>query len=551
MTSEGNIDLDAILSQVGQFGRYQVKTYCFFMLPIMFSAVYNSQFVFAASATDHRCLVPECESSPPQFQPGEWGSWAFGDGDGRCERLVPIDDSCNPDSFNFNETKQCNAWIYMTNNSIVSTFDLACQEWKRTLVGTIHSAGLFAAMPITGYISDTLGRRTALILTAVSAGVAGVIRSFSTGYVMYLVFEFADATFGSGVYSTCFILALEMVGLNRRVLGGNIISIMFALGQVYLALVAWGVPNWRTLTQVLYAPSLLFVFYILFIEESVRWLLSKGRKKDAAKIIFKVAATNNKKLSPETIKQLNDDTVIFLQTRETKTQQASKDAEAVELKPKQRSLAMQVIQSRILMTRVCICSFWWIAVTFTYYGLSINSVSLVGNMYVNYILTALVEIPGYAISVLTLDWFGRKKSIMTAFTICGLSLIGLAFTPSNLQWLMTTLNLLGKLCISMAFSSIYIYTSELFPTVARHRLLAACSMFGRIGNLVAPQTPLLASYMETLPYLIFGVMAIISALLMLLTPETLNKRLPDTVEEAEGIAPLAPSHNAGAPVQTP
>lgn len=220
-----------------------------------------------------------------------------------------------------------------------------------------------------------------------------------------------------------------MVGLNRRVLGGNIISMMFALGQVFLALVAWGIPEWRTLTQVLYAPSLLFVVYIFFIEESVRWLLSKGRKKDAARIIFKVAATNKRKLSPDTIKQLNDDTETFPQTRETKTQQGSEDAEAVELKPKQKSLAMQVIRSRIIMTRVCICSFWWITVTFIYYGLSINSVSLAGNMYINYILTALVEIPGYAFSVLTLDFFGRKKSIMTAYTICGLSLIGLAFTP--------------------------------------------------------------------------------------------------------------------------
>lgn len=52
----------------------------------------------------------------------------------------------------------------------------------------------------------SLGRRTALILTAVSAGVAGLIRSFSTGYIMYLVLEFVDATVGSGVYSTGFIL---------------------------------------------------------------------------------------------------------------------------------------------------------------------------------------------------------------------------------------------------------------------------------------------------------------------------------------------------------
>lgn len=222
-----------------------------------------------------------------------------------------------------------------------------------------------------------------------------------------------------------------MVGLNRRVLGGNLISMTFALGQVLLALVAWGVPNWRSLTQALYAPSLLFVVYVFFIEESVRWLLSKGRKKDAARIIFKVAATNKKKLSPDTIKQLNDDTEAFPQNTETKTQQASEDAKAMELKATQPSLAMQVIRSRIIMTRVCICSFWWITVTFTYYGLSINSVSLAGNMYVNYILTALVEIPGYALSVLTLDFFGRKKSIMSAFTICSLSLIGLAFTPNS------------------------------------------------------------------------------------------------------------------------
>lgn len=220
-----------------------------------------------------------------------------------------------------------------------------------------------------------------------------------------------------------------MVGLNRRVLGGNIISMTFAVGQVFLALVAWGIPDWRRLTQVLYAPSLVFVIYIFFVEESVRWLLSKGRKKDAARIIFKVASINKKKLSPETIKQLNDETEILPQIRETRAQQASEHADASQLGPKQRSLAMQVLRSRIIMSRVCICSFWWITVTFIYYGLSINSVSLAGNMYLNYILTALVEIPGYVISVLTLDRFGRKKSIMTAFAICGLSLIGLAFTP--------------------------------------------------------------------------------------------------------------------------
>lgn len=229
-----------------------------------------------------------------------------------------------------------------------------------------------------------------------------------------------------------------MVGLNKRVLGGNIISCFFALGQVVLGLVAWGIPYWRTLTQVLYAPSLLFIFYFFFIEESVRWLLSKGRKKEAARIIFKAAAINNKKLSPESIKELSDEP----QPEETKNypeiQQITETSDA-----KKPSLALQVLRSKILITRVLICSFWWITVTFIYYGLSINSVSLAGNMYINYILTCLVEIPGYCISVITLDRFGRKGSIMTAFFVCGISLVALPFIPP------------GK-CVNMYFlSSIY------------------------------------------------------------------------------------------------
>ncbi|KOB66937.1 Organic cation transporter [Operophtera brumata] len=488
-------------------------------------------------------MVPECESTPPKFETNGWGLWALPEDGGRCSRLTPLGDSCVPESFHLNQTQSCSSWVYETDNSIISEFGLACQEWKRTLVGTVHSAGMFFALALTAYVSDAFGRRSAFILTAVSAGVVGVCRAFSNSYTLYVVLEFVEATVGSGVYSTGFILALEMVGLEQRVLGGNIISCTFAIGQVMVALVAWAVPYWRTLTLIIYAPSILFVLYCFALQESVRWLLSKGRKKEAAAIIFKAASINKKKLSPATIKQLTEETDDSSKSvQETVTPVASEV-------PKKQSLFIQVIRSKTLVSRLCICSFWWITLTFIYYGLSINSVSLAGNSYVNYILTSLVEIPGYAISVVTLDRFGRKSSIITAFFICGIALIALPFVPyivslsalvdcnlsTGIQWLQITLNMIGKLSISMAFSSIYIYTSELMPTEVRHSLLGACSMFGRIGSLLAPQTPLLMEYWESLPYLIFGIMAVTSGLLMLLTPETLRVRLPDTVQQAENI----------------
>ena len=56
-----------------------------------------------------------------------------------------------------------------------------------------------------------------------------------------------------------------------------------------------------------------------------------------------------------------------------------------------------------------------------------------------------------------------------------------------------TMFMIGKFAITISFAVIYVYTAELFPTNVRHSLLGYCSMFGRIGSMLAPQTPLLVS----------------------------------------------------------
>ncbi|XP_013147031.1 PREDICTED: organic cation transporter protein-like isoform X2 [Papilio polytes] len=726
MTAKNTIDLDHILTEVGEFGPYQLKVLSLVSVAVIFSALYNSQYIFAVSDVHYRCMVPQCETWPAQVTPGAWGAWALTED--RCSRMQPLTDTCTATSFHPTKTERCDRFVYEHNNTIVAEFNLGCQEWKRTLVGTIHSAGIFVALPLTAYVSDTFGRRVAFIMTAVCPGMVGLARSFTQDYISYLCLEFLDAVVGAGVYSSGFVLALEMVGINKRVLCGNIISSTFAIGQALIALIAWGVPYWRTLTRIMYAPSPFFIIYYFLIEESVRWLLSNGKKKRAAKIIFKAAKVNKKKLSPETMRLLTEDTPVEIKQHypvkpnaektdpekpsvvnsktekpsavnsntekpsavksdtekpsaskseteepsasksetekpsesksetekpsasksdtekpsesksETEKPSASKsetekpsDSKSDTEKPSasksdtekpsatksdtekpsasksetekpsavksdsekpsasksdtekpsatksdtekpsavksdtekpssvksdtekkspansdpekmsgdkkhRKSVVLAVIRSRVLMSRLCICAFWWVTVTFIYYGLSINSVSLAGNSYVNYILTSLIEIPGYALSVVTLDRFGRKKSIITAYFVCGISLLALPFIPSTMVWLQTSLNLFGKLCISMVFSSIYVYTGELYPTGLRHRMLAACSMTGRIGQMIAPQTPLLMAYMESLPYILFGLMAGTSGLLMLLTPETLRVELPDTIEQAENIA---------------
>jgi MFS family permease len=52
--------------------------------------------------------------------------------------------------------------------------------------------------------------------------------------------------------------------------------------------------------------------------------------------------------------------------------------------------------------------------------------------------------------------------------------------------MMMVLSTIGRAGVSAAFASVYVYTVELFPTSVRHRSLALCSMFARVGNLIAP-----------------------------------------------------------------
>lgn len=92
--------------------------------------------------------------------------------------------------------------------------------------------------------------------------------------------------------------------------------------------------------------------------------------------------------------------------------------------------------------------------------------------------------------------------------------------------------LVGKFAITISFAVVYIYAAELFPTSLRQSLLGTCSMFGRIGSMIAPQTPLLAQYMKSLPLLLFGGTAFTSGILVLSFPETLDSKLPDSINEA-------------------
>ncbi|XP_063826946.1 organic cation transporter protein-like [Ostrinia nubilalis] len=529
------VDLDTILvEELGQFGWFQARTLLLAALMVVFASWGANEYVFTTARIPTRCHIPECDLEEPEFH-SEWlpsaipGSPAALDG---CQRFAAANasaaraDACPPDWFDRDRLESCERHLYENTDSVVYDYGLACDDWRRSLIGTIRTFGTLTALPITGFVSDRWGRRTALALNGFNTAWIGALRFFAGTYVGFVISEFAEATFGSGGFSTAYILLMEVVGPKFRVAAGASMNTCFSFGQITMGLIAWGVPNWRNLTLALYVPQLITIAYFWLMTESVRWYMSKGRYEESEKVLKKIAKVNKKHLSDKSLKAL----------RRTAEEQKANQAEIDKQKKDEPWLIVQVFRHKRVLIRCVVSPIWWITTTFIYYGLSINAVNMSGNKYLNYMAVSSAQIPGYWTAVFLLGKIGRKPVLIIAFWLCAACQIGYIFMPEAQYALSLTLYLVGTYCIATVMTAVYVYTNELYPTRHRHSLFAFSSMMGRIGSMLAPLTPALgAAVWDKLPFVLFASFACLSGALIFVTPETLGSKFPDTMEEASDL----------------
>ncbi|KFQ24574.1 Solute carrier family 22 member 13, partial [Mesitornis unicolor] len=91
----------------------------------------------------------------------------------------------------------------------------------------------------------------------------------------------------------------------------------------------------------------------------------------------------------------------------------------------------------------------------------------------------------------------------------------------------TVLATIGKFTASASFSTSYVYSAELFPTVIRQTGVGLCSMVGRVAGIIAPLILLLEQYHRAIPMAIFGSTPVVGGLLCILLPETCGIDLAD------------------------
>ena len=105
-------------------------------------------------------------------------------------------------------------------------------------------------------------------------------------------------------------------------------------------------------------------------------------------------------------------------------------------------------------------------------------IKLTPNVYLSYVLVALIEIPAYIILPLVIDVWGRKPLFFLTQFVPGICCICCSFlTPGTAFFAVLALG--AKLGAAAAFNVTFMYTAQLYPTSIRNSAVGTCSTVAR------------------------------------------------------------------------
>ncbi|KAJ6661595.1 hypothetical protein lerEdw1_013834 [Lerista edwardsae] len=343
------------------------------------------------------------------------------------------------------------------------------EAYKVGLASSLFFAGLLFGNITFGPLSDKLGRRPVYLSGLFFDVIFGYVSAFAPNYEIFAVSRFFVGMTNGGASLVSFVLTQEYVGKSFWALTGSLINLTFAVGIAVYALLGYYIREWRFLAFISNSPGVLFFLLSFMLPESPRWLYSQGRTAEAEKVLQYIALGNGKERLTVKLKQYSG--------------AVKKDDSA--------SGVLNLAKNPVLRWRTIIL------------------------MYI---------------------WSGRRNSTTAFLIFAGLACILTALLPEHTSGFFLSPSLLalyGKLTVSAAFNIIYIYTSELYPTVVRNAGLGVCTMICRFGGILAPFVPSLKFLSPSVPYVVFGISGLSGGFFTLLLPETLNKPIAETIEDLQ------------------
>nr|XP_039328903.1 solute carrier family 22 member 4 [Saimiri boliviensis boliviensis] len=525
-------DYDEVTAFLGDWGPFQRLIFFLLSASIIPNGFNGMSVVFLAGTPEHRCRVPDAanlssawrnHSVPLRLRDGREvphscrryrlatiaNFSALGLEPGRDVDLGQLEQESCLDGWEFSQD------VYLS--TVVTEWNLVCEDdWKVPLTTSLFFVGVLLGSFVSGQLSDRFGRKNVLFATmAVQTGFS-FLQIFSISWEMFTVLFVIVGMGQISNYVVAFILGTEILGKSVRIIFSTLgVCTFFAVGYMLLPLFAYLIRDWRMLLLALTVPGVLCVPLWWFIPESPRWLISQRRFREAEDIIQKAAKMNN----------IAVPAVIF----------DSMELQELNTLKQQKAFIMDLFRTQNIAIMTIMSLLLWMLTSVGYFALSLDAPNLHGDAYLNCFLSALIEVPAYIMAWLLLRTLPRRYIIAAVLFWGGGVLLFIQLVPADYYFLSIGLVMLGKFGITSAFSMLYVFTAELYPTLVRNMAVGVTSMASRVGSIIAPYFVYLGAYNRMLPYIVMGSLTVLIGIITLFFPESLGTTLPETLEQMQKV----------------
>ena len=383
------------------------------------------------------------------------------------------------------------------------------------LIGCMFGAG------ISGTISDRIGRKRFMLVSAVLFLVSAVGCALPRTIAEFVVFRFIG---GLGIGSASILAPLYISEIAPARIRGALVSVnqlAIVTGILLAYFVNWafagvGPSNWRWMYAAGALPSVIFFILLLRVPESPRWLVKQGRESEALGVLSRV---NTADLAAAEVLSIKETLVM------------EKGSLAELFRPGFRRALLIAVVLAILQQITGINAVLYYAPRI-FERAGFTRMSAIGQS----TIVGFVNILFTIVAIVLVDRIGRKPLLLTAAGGMGVSLLllGAAFRSQAFSGPL----ILGLILLYIAFFAmamgpiVWVVMAEIFPTRMRGSAMAIATVILWVSDFaVTLSFPVIADRLnESTAFWLYAAMCAVDFVFMFFfLPETKGK----TLEEIE------------------
>lgn len=177
--------------------------------------------------------------------------------------------------------------------------------WEGFATGSLALGAIIGCL-VAGGMADRYGRRKGLLLAAIVFGISSLAMAFAPNRDLFIASRFM-AGIGVGMasmLSPMYIAEVSPAALRGRMVAINQLTVVIGIlvtNLVNYSLRNYGEDAWRWMFGLGVIPSIVFFLGVIWLPESPRWLVLKGKIDEARRILDKIGGTDYSDASIQSI----------------------------------------------------------------------------------------------------------------------------------------------------------------------------------------------------------------------------------------------------------